>query len=606
MSIGHLQPNTEATTRETYWSGVSPEDLTWSLIAPALAGRNRVRISRDRGKNYPARAERNLSERRPSAPAAVMVYSLSGMATTIFLDLDTSGVDGATTVTSEAEGLRSWLGQHGAQWVEDISPNGGRHLYIPLVDEVPFHEARDFVEALALRFPSLDPSPHRSVTSGCCRVPGSTHSSGGVQQLTHVIGEALLAVSQRNSRSTWRALWEDTSDLRATRQRDEITQEPDTSPLDSENTAGLSSRVLRIAREGIYDQSRYRTPSEARMAVITGATRAGLTVTDIQQKMLTGAWPALAGLYAKYAPKSRVATLTREWGKAKALVSKGHPKKEAVGTPKSVHKSDTSKTKPQGGSRPSAVDMSYLKAWSEARTQTELRLQGLREGLGLRMMLRALEEASAKTGSRELSFGVRALALATGTHPSTAASQLQALASMDGALIRKTSSARGRDADTYRLILPSEQSVASPRRRRVHAVRPVFRELGLPAAFVYETLEHSDGPLQVSEIVRATAIGRSTVHESLETLASWGLALWTELGWILGAACLKSCAEVLGVVEAVLQQQSLYRRQRRIWHAWLESRQLAGQMLLPDETYPYWLFEPPADPYPEDDIAALG
>jgi hypothetical protein len=600
LSISELQPLKEAPTRGTYHSGVSPDDRAWELLASALAGRNRVRVSRDRGKNYPARAERELTPRRPSAPAAVMVYSLTGMASTIFLDLDT-GRGGADTVSSEAEAIRSWLGRHGAQWVEDISPSGGRHLYVPLVDEIPFHEARDFVEALAVRFPSLDPSPHRSVASGCCRVPGSTHRSGGVQQLTHVIGEAFLAVSERNPLSIWTALWEDTAALRTIKQGTEVT-DAESSPLDPEQTAGLSARVLRIARDGVYDQTRYHTPSEARMAVITGATRAGFTVADIQQKMLSGAWPALAGLYAKYTPQSRAATLAREWGRALALVGKERLKPGGAGASKSVHRSDTSKVKSQGGAHQPDENRAFLKAWSEARAQMELRLQGLREGLGLRMMLRALEEASAKTGSRELSFGVRALALATGTHQSTAAAQLQTLAGMDGALIRKTASARGREADTYRLILPVQEPVGSRRRHRVHAVRPAFRELGLPAAFVYEALEHTDEPLAVPEIVRATGVRKSTVHEALETLASWGLAKWTVHGWVIGAASLKTCAELLGVIETVMEQQGLYSRQRRIWHAWLETRQSPGRIILPEETYPYWLFEPPADSDPPCDV----
>ncbi|WP_160147679.1 helix-turn-helix domain-containing protein [Arthrobacter sp. TS-15] len=525
------------------------------------------------------------------------------MASTIFLDLDTGaggagGAGGADEVTRDAEGLRSWLGKHGAQWVEDISPSGGRHLYVPLVEEIPFHEARDFVEALAVRFPYLDPSPHRSVASGCCRVPGSTHRSGGVQQLTHVIGEAFLAVSERNPRSIWTALWEDIADLRAIR-RDAEVSGAESSPLDPEQTAGLSARILRIARDGIYDQSRYRTPSEARMAVVVGATRAGLTVADIQQKMLSGTWPALAGLYAKYTPQSRATTLTREWGRARQLIGKEPLKPGDQMRLKSVHRSDTSKVKSQGGA---AEHRTFLKAWSEARAQMELRLQGLREGLGLRMMLRALEEASSKTGSRELSFGVRALVLATATHQSTAAAQLQTLAEMDGALIRKTAAARGREADTYQLILPEQQPAGSRPRHRVHAVRPVFRELGLPAAFVYESLEQAGEALRVPEIIGVTGIGRSTVHEALETLASWGLARWTLNGWVLGAASLKTCAELLGVIELVMQQQGLYTRQRRIWHAWLENRQAPGRIVLPDETYPYWLFEPPTEPCPPFDL----
>lgn len=587
MSIGQLSAVIEAPTQGTYHSGVSPEDRAWELLAPALAGRSRVRVSLDRGKNYPARCEQDLRARRPAAPAAVMVYSLAGTASTIFLDLDSSrgGVD---AVTKDAEGLREWLGRNGAQWVEDVSPSGGRHLYLPLVEAIPFTEARDFVEALELRFTTIDPSPHRSVASGCCRVPGSAHRTGGVQKLTQVIGEAILAVSERNAPDVWGTLWRETAELRA---RINQPATPALGEIDRGQLIGLSSQVLRIAREGAYDHARYRSPSEARMAVIAGAVRQGLTVTDIQQKMLTGAWPALAGLYAKYAPGTRLTVLSREWRRAQEFIALSLQKGTVGGAQKSVYKSDTSNNKTQG--EHPTTHSEFLKAWSRARSVCERRLTGSKDNLGLRMMLRALEEASSKTGTRDISFGVRAHALATGAHPSTVAAQLQMLSEMDAPLIRKVATGRGRDADTYELQLPDVGDLSPNRRRKVHAVRPAFRELGLPAAFVYEELENSGDPLQTSDLVEATGLGRSTTHRALETLASWGLARWNKTGWVLGSACLKACAELLGVIEAVIRQQSLYKKQRVRWHAWLESRQHhPGQVAEADEEYPYWLFEP--------------
>lgn len=587
MSIGQPSAVIEAPTQGTYHSGVSPEDHAWELLAPALAGRSRVRVSLDRGKNYPARCEQDLRPRRPTAPAAVMVYSLAGMASTIFLDLDSSrgGVD---AVTKDAEGLRDWLGRNGAQWVEDISPSGGRHLYLPLAEEIPFTEARNFVEALERRFATIDPSPHRSVASGCCRVPGSTHRAGGAQKLTQAIGEAVLAVSERNAPDVWGRLWQETAELRASSNQ-AVT--PALREIDHGRLIGLSSQVLRIAREGTYDHARYRSPSEARMAVIAGSVRQGLTVTDIQQKMLTGAWPALAGLYAKYAPRTRFAILSREWRRAQEFIATT-VQKEGIGeSQRRVSKSDTSNNKTQGGHPTTHGE--FLNAWSQARSRCERSLMGSKDNLGLRMMLRALEEASAKTGTREISFGVRAHALATGAHPSTVAAQLQTLSEMDAPLIRKVSTGRGRDADTYELQLPYVADPPPKRRHKVHAVRPAFRELGLPAAFVYEELENSRAPLQASDLVQATGLGKSTIHRALENLASWGLARWVKKGWVLGPACLKACAELLGVIEAVIRQQSLYKKQRERWHAWLESRQHhPGHIPEADEEYPYWLFEP--------------
>ena len=58
---------------------------------------------------------------------------------------------------------------------------------------------------------------------------------------------------------------------------------------------------------------------------------------------------------------------------------------------------------------------------------------------------------------------------------------------------------------------------------KLHALRPAFRELGHPAAFVYEALEQSKGAQRSFDLVTVTGLSRRAVYEALETLAAWHL-----------------------------------------------------------------------------------
>ena len=111
----------------------------------------------------------------PERPAAVMVHGPDGSVATLCLDFDTSkALKGV--VDADAVRVGRLLSACGMKFVEDFSPSGGRHLYIPLQDRMGAAEARELVEALALMATSLDPSPHQNITDGCIRVPGRSTS----------------------------------------------------------------------------------------------------------------------------------------------------------------------------------------------------------------------------------------------------------------------------------------------------------------------------------------------------------------------------------------------------------------------------------------------
>ena len=62
----------------------------------------------------------------------------------------------------------------------------------------------------------------------------------------------------------------------------------------------LAADYLRIATTGLYDTARYRSPSEARQAVLDAAVWAGLTLPAVLARLENGTWPGLAAFYTRY------------------------------------------------------------------------------------------------------------------------------------------------------------------------------------------------------------------------------------------------------------------------------------------------------------------
>ena len=93
------------------------------------------------------------------------------------------------------------------------------------------------------------------------------------------------------------------------------------------------------------------------------------------------------------------------------------------------------------------------------------------------------------SGSRFIEFGDRSIAVATGLDHTTVGYTSEHCAARRpvGDLVEQ---GRGTKGDLYMLTVPEEVKAAAEdltwRKGKIHALRPVFRELGLPAAFVYE------------------------------------------------------------------------------------------------------------------------
>jgi hypothetical protein len=144
-------------------------EAAWRAVVPAVAGTPHVRISRDGGRTYPARRARPLPADAPDQPCTVAVYDpASATGRMLALDLDPARGD----VEDQAAELVQLLECLGARYVADVSPSGGRHVYILFADQLPWLELRDVARALSQRLPVVDPAPMSSL-GGQISPPGA-------------------------------------------------------------------------------------------------------------------------------------------------------------------------------------------------------------------------------------------------------------------------------------------------------------------------------------------------------------------------------------------------------------------------------------------------
>ncbi|MBX9244636.1 helix-turn-helix domain-containing protein [Actinotalea ferrariae] len=554
--------------------------------------------------DYRTRDERALTKALPSAPAAVRVYGPDGCCTALCLDLDASR-GGADAVAADATRLTVWLERHGARYITDASPNGGVHIYVPFADRVPYDVARELVEALGATHPTLDAGPHRSVKTGCIRVPGSVHKRGGHQALTMPLAAAYDVARRPNPPAVLSTLREALSaEIAAWRTSQTPTWPQDATTPDTTARGQLSARLRSLAETGVYDTARYASPSEARQAVIAGAAAAGWALADVAARLGDGRWPGLAALYARYSPTQRHTALARDWHAAATFLATTREHPDNAPGASHVRRSHTSPSETHRGTPDQPAQMAehdHIRTWRTLLRAVEQHRFPGRAGYLTRFVLRALGEAAHKTESRYVSFGTRSLAVAVGADHSTVAAVLRRLAGTPGGWIDLIEPARGENADLYELTVPTDlASMAADLRwdrGRGHALRPVFRALGPVAALVFEALE-DDRAHSITTLAAATGIARSAVHEAIDTLIAHHLVERHD-GRRLRArsGALLATAELLGVLEDVIAQMRRYALERQRWHAWLARHdQDHHSPADPDEDF-WW---PPDDSVADD------
>lgn len=565
----------------------SPHAQAWAALAPLIAGSPVMRFATREGK-YP-RPRFNpprITRALPSRAAAVMIHGSDGSVQTLCLDLDTSkALQGV--VDSDAAAIGALLASCGLVYVADHSPSGGRHIYVPVQERLAAEDARELVEALATRFPSLDPGPHQNVTGGCIRPPGSWHKSmTGHQVLDTPLAEAYDVLRRRNPApavaALRRALAASIHQVRArkTSRLKPVRTVATVSAVKagtSTESALLRGSVLRqVARTGVYDTAKYKSPSEARMAVLNHLCAWQVGLPEIQAR-ISGDFVGLGALYGSSARQE--ALLAKEWENAATWVAQKNDAPTARKTPGNKYDTEPSLTHSGGaGNLRSSVsvqaEINDLENVLYSLLDQRLARTG-REGILLRFLFRAILGFARVKGTLLIDVGCRSFAREMGAHHGTIARLLPRLVKLSGGMLSKIEDARGKRADSYLLGLPKQfEDVAKAtawRKGKIHGIRTVFRALGAPSALVYEAVERGRHSPTTADIVRATGLSRPTVAKELTILAELSMVERRHGLWqIIHTTKLGKIAEWLGVQEDYERQSALIREQRRQWHAHLE------------------------------------
>ncbi|MBG6226560.1 hypothetical protein IWX63_003159 [Arthrobacter sp. CAN_A2] len=557
---------------------------------------------------------------------------------TLCLDLDTSKARKAV-VDDDAGRLAGILTAAGLSFVEDRSPSGGRHLYVPLREAITAAEARRLVEALGLCAPSLDPSPHQNPTDGCIRVPGSAHKSGGHQMLITPLTQAHRILTRRNPATAvaalGKALAPELYRLEQARRRTQARAAAATTALhaardsaadSSTSKAGRESALRVVARTGLYEASRYSSDSEARMAVLNHFAACHWNLDQVRAGM-GGAYAGLGALYGAKADR----LLPVEWAKAQTFTAthtiglKGRTKAKTTASGRAVrqapfqrtggnaaHKFTTSPTLFTGGSHQTSSSSNQqhflpgvhsihelvndLENVLYAVLDHRLRDQG-RAGISLRFLIRAVLAYMRINQTNILDVGCRTFAVALGKDHVTIARLLPQLEAASAGILTRIERGRGRNADTYAIQLPEQfEQLARDltwRKGKIHAIRPVFRVLGDVAALAYEGIERGRHSPTTAELTRTTGISRRALTDHLAGMEALGMIRRHHGRWeIMTTTNLLQLADRLGATEDRQAQITRYRKERALWHAWLDRHlvpHLQEHELHDPERDDYWL-----------------
>ena len=481
----------------------------------------------------------------------------------------------AAEVRAQAEALAGLVARCGGQVLADVSPSGGRHVFVVFAAALPWLELRDVARALALRFPSVDTSPMSSL-GGQISPPGSRHKSGGWRLLSVSLEDAEAVVANPNGPEVWAALLAElAAELRRIERDPACTTSADEAELDDAGVpwlprlggrAALGAQLEHVARTGRWDRSRYPGRSEARMAVLGAAASRGWRLAEVQSAIACGTWKGLGGLYERRSEPGRLERLLPyEWRKSTGRISQ----EENV---RSWHTSDLSTRPPAGGSAWSA-EYGLIRQWltavlCAAEDPERVRNWG-RRAVAVRLVLLALGQAAMVSGSSTIEFGTRNLALYSALSHRTVARVLRMLRDEPDPLTDLVSPRQMARADRYALRIPDRYagSVRWRRRRagRVEAAHPVFLALGGTAGLVYQVL----GPDEVrgAEVARAARLSASATSAALRVLAEHGLAERGPGGWRRGAVALADVAESTGAAGLQREREERYRKDRESWRA---------------------------------------
>jgi DNA-binding transcriptional ArsR family regulator len=552
-------------------------EAAWRAITPLIAGTPHVRVSRDGGRTYPARHARLLPADPPGQPCTVPVYDpASGTGRMLALDLDPARGD----VDHQAAELVQLLEHHGARVLADVSPSGGRHLFVLFSAALPWRELRDAARALSQRHPVVDPAPMSSL-GGQISPPGARHKSGGWRLLSMPLADATTAAGHPNGPEVWDALL--TEFAAELQQIGTVSQADSSAELDRTGVpwvprlggrAPLAAELEHTARTGRWDRSRYAGRSEARMAVLSAAAARGWRLADVRSAISSEAWSGLAVLYERRSERGRLdRLLPLEWQRAIGFVA---GEKNLRGRPTS----DLQISRPPVPEPVLAAEYGLIRQWLTCvlvalEDPDRVRRWGGRV-IAVRLVLLALGQAAMVSGSSVVEFGCRNLSLHSALSHRTVARVLELLRDEPDPLLDLVSRRSAARADRYQLRIPACYADSARWRRRhagrVDAAHPAFLVLGGTAALAYQVLDSAEA--RGAEVARSARLSPSATSAALRVLAEHGLAERGQHGWRRGPAVLDDVAESTGAADIHRERAERYQEDRASWRARL--RQYVG------------------------------
>jgi hypothetical protein len=493
---------------------------------------------------------------------------------------------------SQAAALGQLLKRIGARWLADVSPSGGRHVFVLFAAPLPWLELRDVVRALALRFPAIDTAPMSSL-GGQISPPGSRHKSGGWRVLSTPVDIALAAIEYPNGPEVWAALL---AELAAELQEAEKVRAVDNTSAELDDSgvpwvprlggrAPLGAELEHVARSGRWDRSHYAGRSEARMAILGAAVSRGWRLAEVQSAVTSGAWKGLAALYERRSEPGRLERLLpAEWRKCVALVA---GEKNTVSWLTSV----------RSHAPPALIDgadgFGLIRQWATgtdcaAADPARARRWG-RRSVAIRQLLAAVGQACMVSGSSTIEHGTRNLALHAGLSQRTVSRLLRFLCDEPDPLLDVVTRGRIARADRIALRIPDAyaESVRWRRRRagRIDGIHPVFLVLGGTSALVYQVLDQAEA--RGAEVARTARLSASATLAALRVLAEHGLAERGPGGWRRGAVALADVAKSTGAADLQREREARYKQDRESWRARL--RQYTSARSAPVTARDGWL-----------------
>lgn len=565
-------------------------DRTWTALAPLIAARPTMRLWAPE-VGFDKRVA--LTQRRPEAPAAVMLFRRRRTRVLAF-DLDAK-IAGAAAVAADRARLMFWLSGYGAKFISDRSTSGGAHIVVPLARAVTVDQLGPFMRAAAALYPTLDIKPMANPDQGCLTVPGSATREGGFRVLDGELDTAVEVLTQRNHVELFDDLVDSIVSPRflapaaPIAAADQPTGPVAAPPADYFEGDGPDARLLAIYRRAtpipapvrgfaetgaMPPAKQHWSPSEARQSVLVHAAWRGYSLTEVRAR-ITNQWSAgLGRAYQRYSDHQRDTALCRDWAEAQRWVA-GQAGKVRSAT----HRKSERYTGGEGPTAPphpasTALQRRWLAhaiAWCDVRFRSDT-------GRWMKAaVLQAIASGAAKAGkvvngTAVVRVGGRSLSIGAGlVSEASVWAVLRELRDMPGSPILLEAQGSGKRADSYALVTPdvTDPDPDAPGRPELVDVHPVWSAIGLRYRRAYEVLQAAPDGLHPDELAIGARMSRSCTYEAVNELARVGLVLRGRGNVRCTALALDELGDQLGVFEDRAARIAAHQASRAIWHEWL-------------------------------------